>query len=284
MTAGTRDRPLLGDPAFFWFSAGRCQGSGEFPGLPDAPARILRIAAAGGVARTLVEVPQVPGHCSPGVYRVLSNLAVDDEHVYFFDTGEPIVAIRLRRIPRSASPETVRYESLDFFLGHDQIDAVVPHEVRLGGPDVYYVHRTTAQRTLYRRSKDPAVSDRVQVAHSTVTDIRDLQWDGRYLWFLKGSELWRHDPQGDALLRVATGVDTYLAEFYDEDPYDGTRTNPVQYAKGREMWGADAESFVHGLEYTSPDPTARIHAIVRDATHYFYLESRSTGGLFGERR
>lgn len=146
--AGGRNSPVFGDPAYFWFQRGRCVNTGETPGLPNSPAYISRIAAYLSPVRRLVTREQSTT-CSPDIYNVYSNLAVDGQFLWFLDSRFPGF-VALERLSRDANPVAPDFAELDA-LG--SFGRTPPHEVEVSDADVYYVFRTDTAHTLYRISK-----------------------------------------------------------------------------------------------------------------------------------
>ena len=79
---------LSGDPGTFWYTPPTCSGVGA-AGDGTSPARIFRGTTYGETPRVILGVnpPRPSTTCNP--YRLISNIAADEEAVYFVDNQGP---------------------------------------------------------------------------------------------------------------------------------------------------------------------------------------------------
>lgn len=120
--------------------------------------------------------------------------------------------------------------------------------------------------------------------------IRNLQYDGRYLYWLNGTALRADDTTNGAMKTVvASGVSAYFAEgFYEGGCYPGGCDDNIAfvlYGSGNQILLTDAVFPGGGYPayYTATDPNATIHGITRDnLDNVYHLERRAAvpGGVF----
>lgn len=277
---------LSDDPGTFWYAPPACSGVGA-AGDGTSPASIFRGTTDGATPRALLSFnpPRPATTCNP--YRLLSNIAADASSIYFVDNQGPSGHFALQR--RSRNANAVDASTLLVDLGTNLTSA----EVNAQYPTVLFaILRQPGSQDLvteYAKSDGQWLANLEVGAPGTV---RDLQYDGRYLYWLNGTALRADDTTNGAKKTiVASGVSAYFAEGF----YQGQGCYPgygcdydvafVLYGKGNQILLDDAVFPGGGYPpyYTATDPNATIHAITRDNLDVVYhLERRAAnpGGIF----
>ena len=262
-------RPAIGDPFFAYYVPPSC-GPDPTPGNETQPATILRVPLYGGAPRALLAVnpPRPVGICSP--YRLYSNLASDATDVYLVD-NQGLFGGALRRLPRTANPGDALFE-----LKALPAPPAGLHELRIDGSRIWILLHDAGRDLLTYVDETPLGGPLPEVVVGTAGVFHDLQVDERYVMWLDGRTLRQYDKQTGGVATVDTNVDAYGAVVYDLEcsPFGCIESHEVIYAKGRTLLEKDTISGIGSTVYTSPEPAATIYAITRDATHYFFWESR----------
>jgi len=274
------------DPGIFWYTRPTCSGAGAASD-GTSPARIFRGTTYAAPPRAILSVnpPRPATTCNP--YRLISNIAVDTSFIYFVDNQGPSGHFALQRRSRDANEADPSTMLID--LGTNMTSV----ELNAQYPTVLFaVLRQPGSQDLiteYLKSNGDWLGNLEVGAPGTV---RDLQYDGRYLFWLNGTALRADDTTNGAMKTVvASGVSAYFAEgFYQGQGCDPERgCDPdvafVLYGKGNQILLDDAVSPGGGYPpyYTATDPNATIHGITRDNLDVVYhLERRAAnpGGVF----
>jgi hypothetical protein len=150
-------------------------------------------------------------------------------------------------------------------------------EVADGGDKVFVLYSDSPNYYIDYVRKDN--NQRVSVTASG-SKLSNLQWDGKYVYYLQGSTLYRKEPGVGGPVTLATGVTGYYPEgkrllfctiqpfqcFFSDNVYVGQGQNIRVYDNLTEELGDPI--------YTSVDPSAVIYSVVTDFSHLFFFESR----------
>ncbi len=275
---------LSDDPGVFWYTPPTCSGVGAASD-GTSPARIFRGTTYAAPPRTLLSVnpPRPATTCNP--YRLLSNIAVDESFLYFVDNQGPSGHFALQKRSRDAN------ESDPSTMLVDMGTTLTSAEVNAQYPTVLFVVvRQPGGQDLLREFWKSDGGFLANLEAGPAGAIRDLQYDGRYLYWLNGTALRADDTTNGAMKTVvASGVSAYFAEgFYEGGCYpNGCEDNVafVLYGRGNQVLITDAVFPGGGYPpyYTATDPNATIHAITRDnLDNVYHLERRAAvpGGVF----
>ena len=267
----------LRSPKVFWHVFSGCLK--EPDGGPatnwNEPEEIWRIASdgAGSVRKILSEnPPHAQGTCNP--YEMHSEILADDEHLYWVDpTG-------LVRLPVTANPG----DDPELVSGSVRGDSSGPGKVLLAQSDALIFARTDNGRSsqIWRISKQTLGAD-VLRTHATGS-VRDLSFDGEFLYWLRNSTLerLRFGVLANTVVVLASDVTAYHSEGLRNSLIGGS-THIVFLSKGRRMYRYNnLTGDLSTAIYTSSNAEARIYEISSTRSqrlglqsgHVFFFESR----------
>jgi hypothetical protein len=274
---------LFSDPGTFWYTQPTCTGSAN----ELSPALILRGTTYAATPREIMRFnpSRAVGVCNP--YRLMSNLAADADFIYFVDNQGPSGHFALQKRSRDANPGDASTFLVD--LGTNLTGA----EVNAQYPTVLFaiLHRSGLSDVITEYLKDDGAVLSNGFETGAANAIRDMQYDGRFLYWINGSELRADDTTNGAKQTIVpSGVTSYFAEGF----YNGSVVcSPlgcdddlafVLYGKGNQV--LLTETFFGGgypPYYTSTDPNATITYITRDnLDNVYHFERRAAvpGGVF----
>jgi hypothetical protein len=196
----------------FWLNAGYCPA--PLPISKSAPAdeadrvTIGHVATHSGSSREVFNRHDAhdPGDCNP--YEAYSNIVSDNNHVYWAD-NEGLVRLsheaNVGDEPEliSAAVKSVNGERLLLAEGGDSIFTAT-----------YDLSGFFRLRKVFKGSG-------ISILITSAADVRKLSYDGKYLYWLNGDELWRANQlQGIdfAVLKIGDDVTAYFAEGPQQCP------------------------------------------------------------------
>jgi hypothetical protein len=258
-------------PKLFWYEWSQCitpptAAPTTAPTAYDYAETIRRIATYGGLVRTLYDEEVVYPTCQDDF---LSNIVADANYVYWMSHGYGGVV----RLSTSANvgdaPELLS-------------DAVSGNAELAEYGDYVYAMSTTGSG-IWRVNKTSGAANKIVI--SPGDPPRNLQTDGKYVYWIDGTTLKRKVPVVGVLsLNVATGVSGYYPEgsqfrFCYPPPCENT-TEYVFIGQGNQVVRYNNVDLTTSTIYTSADASASIHTLVSEyggmfgPSRLFFVESR----------
>jgi hypothetical protein len=246
---------LADDPGVFWYTPPSCSGVGTI-GDSASPASIFRGTTDGASPRAILtsNPSRAYGTCNP--YRLISNIAVDTNSLYFVDNLGPSGHFALQRRSRNANASDPSTMLVD--LGTTMTSV----EVHAEYPTVLFaVLRVPGSQDLLRQYLKSNGDFMANLEVGNPGAIRNIQYDGRYLYWLNGTELRADDTTNGAKFTVVpSGVSTYLAEgyYHGQGCFPGRCDPDVAFVLygGAADYGCRADApitgSVHGLGHAKP--------------------------------
>ncbi len=284
--------PAAGDPALLWATTPACEtgprahGKGTGAGIVNEtePFAISRASLAVAAPRPVFvfNPERAAGVCNP--YRLLSNIVADDRHLYFIDNQGPEGAALWRR-PRDANPDEMSQLLAtvgDATTGAELIVFGVSVIAALNRNDPLLQPNVIVQ---YHKETGALLHGSIDVGPAFAHN--ELRFDGRYLYWLKQGALRRNDTTNGVLETIHPGpIEAYHVLGYEEQcgPPGCTPLSRIAFGLGNGLFEAETLSGATFHLYTSPHPNGRITEIARDGTHYYFFETRPTGGFDREQR
>jgi hypothetical protein len=254
----------LADPKLFWQDPAGCPPPPPGQASPEQIDydEIHRIATYGSITRTLYSEEV---DCGSSYSDILSNLIADDNYLYWMSDS----AGGLVRLSTSANVGDVpelwhSATSGAAYLAQDETS-------------VFILSRTS--NVLRRVSKVTGIS---LILAGPGTSPKNVQADGKYVYWITGGELKRVSVDGGMVVTIATGVDGYYPEgrrsrFCLPDP---CYTEYVFIGQGGDVVRYDNLDGGTDHLYTSTDPTAIVYNLVSyysgwvsGVSQLFFLES-----------
>ena len=254
----------LASPKVFWYTnVPQCPpGLSPVEGdqtLPEYHETIKRVATYGSPVRTLYDELQ---ECNGS--QIYSNIVSDGSFLYWLSlTG-------LMKLSTDANPGDAPQLMNALVNGYG--------EVADGGDKVFTLYSDNIGNYYidYVRKDN---NQRVFVTASGVS-LYNLQWDGRYVYYISGGVLYRIEPGVSGPTNLAGSVTGYYPEgqrltfctinpfqcFYSDNVYVGQGPNIRIYNNNTGSLGSPI--------YTSPDATAAVYSLVTDFSKLFFFESR----------
>jgi len=270
------DSPEFGDGAVFYYIAPRCNVAGHVN--ETSPARIGRVPAAIGASRTVFEFNplRAAGHCNP--FRLESNLLVDATHVYWVDNQGSFGLSALKKLPRDANPGDAPVE-LKFI---PTAPSSAEHQLANGGGKIYLIVRNGLTSSFVSEvdKNAPVGGPLPQFYATSVFNLNDVSFDGRWVWWRDNNNLLRYDTFSPGVGLVDTNVSSYYSEGYDDNcsPLGCDPFNQYYVGKGNQLILRDSiqPGFSFPL-FTSPRANVSIRNIVRDQFNVFFTEVEPLG-------
>jgi hypothetical protein len=263
------------EPKLFWYRRPGCTGPPPPASSPrtspmqgDYAEEIARIATYGGITRTLYHEAVDPD-CADQVLDVLSNIVADDNYIYWMSNAYGGV-VRLSTNANEGDPPEL-------------FSNAVSGDAELALDDDYVFVLSTGGGRIYRISKINATP--YTLVADAGTYPRNLQGDGKYVYWITSGVLKRIHRHSTLILNVATGVTGYYPEgeklkYCIIDPPQCFYTEYIFIGQGNQVTWYDNITGNSGLIYTSSDPSASVYNLVTDfATmsdpgNLFLFESR----------
>lgn len=159
-----------------------------------------------------------------------------------------------------------------------------PSELIVFGPYLFAIHHAEYADVIAEYFKDTGQLIEGGVVLTAPGTLSRMQYDGRFLYWMNGADLWLNDTTNGAQRLLVSNINAYLASGYGEecDPNGCTEYAFVTYAErsnpqGNRLLTQEVFSGSTTLEFTAA-ANAEIGPIVRDATNYFFFERRPTVG------
>ena len=267
----------LAPPKVFWHNDANCREDlREFPGFGfDEPEVISRVAAAGGLPRELFNMnpPRPDRTCNP--YRILSNVAADNEYVYWVDnTG----LVKLSTDANVGDPAVLVEASITGGSEDQRAEIATKSDEHLFVRTYDGVHSR-----FYRISKSSGSAE----LRATISGFTSkLSYDGKFLYYLRSGTLWRLNLQGAVSVKqINTGVTAYFAEGHRSFFFPSGSTEYVWFAKGAKLYRYDnvADDTSAAL-YTSSNSQGRIYGITSIGGGGVFQPGQTHGVYFFESR
>ena len=190
----------------FWLHAGYC--AGPPPTSPATPEHdedrvvIGRVATYGGLIRELFNRHENHvSDCNP--YEAHSNIVSDNDYVYWADSDG---LVRLSHEANVGDEPELISAAIHSAGGR-------PVLLANGGDSIF----TATYESGFFRLRKVFKASGVSIFIGSAADARKLTYDGKYLYWLNGDELWRaHQTQGIDFAVVRIGED--VTAFYPEGP------------------------------------------------------------------
>jgi cysteine-rich repeat protein len=243
---------------------------------------ILRSSTTLPFARVVFEYnpSRAVGVCNPHV--LYSNIVTDDDYIYYADNLGPEgrAAIWRRSKEANAQDASQLLVDLDFALSSAELLVFGDNLLAL----VHIPNSIFDAIVAYNKTTGAVIDG--TVAFNVSNTMRDLQWDGRFVYWIGPDGLYRYDTvEGDEDL-VVPGASVYLQDgyFVDCTPVSCEDLAYIYYSKGNQIFYDEIFEGILGdpALYTSEDPNASIGGITRDFLNVFWVERRTTGVGFGD--
>lgn len=249
----------LAAPKVFWYTGVPPCPPGDAPADPFHET-IKRVATYGSPIRTLYDELR---NCNQS--QIYSNIVSDGSFLYWLS------ATALMKLSTDANPGDAP----------QLMNALVKGvgEVADGGDKVF----TLSSDSIGNYYIDYVRKDNNQRVPVTASGslLYNLQWDGKYVYYISGSSLYRVEPGVGGPTFLANSVSGYYPEgrrllfctfdpfqcFYSDNVYIGQGVNVRIYNNNTGTLGNPI--------YTSADPTASVYSLVTDFSNLFFLESRT---------
>jgi hypothetical protein len=269
-----RDTPNLVDSTLFWTTAPTCSNAA---GDELKPALINRASLFVSRPRAIFSFnpPRPVATCNP--YRLLSNVATDGSFLYFVDNQGPAGHAVLWRRPPLANAEDASQLLVDLGAGLTNAELLV-----FGNYVFAILHRPNTFDVIVEYLKTGEFLNG-NVEFAGPDELSNMQYDGRYLYWINGGALRRNDTTNGAKVTSVTGpISTYYLEGYDNQcsPLGCEEYSRVLFAQGNQLFEIDTIGGGALPQYTSVNPNAQILSITRDGIHYYFIERRAVGGGF----
>ena len=267
----------LAPPKVFWHNDANCREDlREFPGFGfDEPEVISRVAAAGGLPRELFNMnpPRPDRTCNP--YRILSNVAADNEYIYWVDnTG----LVKLSTDANVGDPAELVEASITGGSEDQRAEIATKSDEHLFVRTYDGVHSR-----FYRISKSSGSAE----VRATISGFTSkLSYDGKFLYYLRSGTLWRLSLQGAVSVKqINTGVTAYFAEGHRSFFFPSGSTEYVWFAKGAKLYRYDnVTDNTSAALYTSSNSQGRIYGITSIGGGGVFLPGQTHGVYFFESR
>lgn len=279
-------RGLSTDPGTFWYSIANCTGfPGPQPGDETSPAVLTRGTTYAATPREILRVnPARPiAVCNP--YRLISNIAVDANNLYFVDNQGPGGHWALQKRSRAANASQASTLLVD--LG-STLDSA---EVNAEYPTVLFLIRRRAGAldgiSEYQKSNGGVLATNFETGAAGT--LLNMQYDGKFLYWINGQALRANDTTNGNVKTIATGT----LSAYTTEGFNAGQCSPngcdsdvawVDYGKGNQILQVDGATGAGPFpRYTSAVANATITSITRDnLDHLFFFERRPAvpGGIF----
>ncbi len=286
-------RSLLHDPAIIWSTTPDCAGGPIGAGLPGvvvaagapgdelSPALLTRGTTGGAPPRKLYEANALRPVATCNPYKLVSNLAVDDTHIYFVDNALPFGNYGLWRRSRNANPGDQSQLLRDLAVSGAQLTNA---EVIVFGPYLFVILRGGFQvMAEYFKETGQLIDPAIRIALS----LRNMQFDGRFLYWIQDGNLIVNDTTNGFNRVFAFGVSTYLTLGYDDGctPVECDPTAFVTYAESNNAAGNRilTQDYFTGFTYTdyTAPPNFSIGSLTRATQHHaFFLRGPAASGGF----
>jgi hypothetical protein len=269
-----RDTPTILDSTLLWATVPTCSNAA---GDELKPALLNRASLFVSRPRAIFSFnpPRGVATCNP--YRLLSDIVTDGSFLYFVDNQGPTGHAALWRRPPLANAEDPSQFLVD--LGATLTNA----ELLVFGNYVFAIlHRPAMFDVIVEYLKTGEfLNGNVEFAGPDA--LSNMQYDGRYLYWINGGALRRNDTTNGAKVTSVNGpISTYYLEGYDNQcsPLGCEEFSRVLFAQGNQLLETDTIGGGVLPVYTSVAPNAQILSITRDGIHYYFIERRAVGGGF----
>ena len=254
----------LAAPKVFWYTGvppcppGLNQSGVDQPSDPFHET-IKRVATYGSPIRTLYDELR---NCNQS--QIYSNIVSDGSFLYWLS------ATALMKLSTDANPGDAPQLMNALVKGYG--------EVADGGDKIFALYSDSLGNYYidYVRKDN---NQRVFVAASG-SYLYNLQWDGKYVYYISGTTLYRIEPGVSGPVNLASGVSGYYPEgrrllFCSFDPFQCFYSDNVYVGQGTtvRIYNNNTGSLGNPI-YTSPDPTASVYNLLTDFSHLFFFESR----------
>lgn len=205
------DQPITSFDAIpfkvFWLDAGYCAGSPPTviaaPGHEQDEVTVGRVGSYGGPVRELFSRHD-PHNLDCNPYEAHSNIVSDNEYVYWADS-EGLV-----RLSHDANAGFDKPELISAAIRSEGGRPVLLAE---GGDSIF----TATYESNFFRLRKVFKASGISIFIGSAADARKLTYDGKYLYWLNGDELWRaNQTQGVQFSVVKIGDD--VTAFFPEGP------------------------------------------------------------------
>jgi hypothetical protein len=249
----------LAAPKVFWYTGVPPCPPGDQPSDPFHET-IKRVATYGSPERTLYDELR---NCNGT--QIYSNIVSDGSFLYWLS------ATALMKLSTDANPGDAPQIMNALVNGFGEV---------ADGGDVVFALYSDSIGNYYIDYVRKDNNQRVPVTASG-SAMGNLQWDGRYVYYISGTTLYRIEPGVSGPTNLASGVTGYYPEgrrllFCTIDPFQCFFSDNVYVGQGANVRIYDNNNGTLGSPiYTSPDPTASIYSLVTDFSNLFFLESRT---------
>ena len=267
------DQPITSFDAIpskvFWLKAGYCAGlppaSVAAPAHDDDRVIIGRVPTVGGAVRQLLNrhFPHDAGECNS--YKAYSNLVSDKDYVYWVD-NEGLVRL---------SHEANLFEEPELISAAIKSEGGRPVLLAEGGDSIF----TATYESNFFRLRKVFKASGVSIFIGSAADARKLTYDGKYLYWLNGDELWRaNQTQGTNFAVVQIGED--VTAFFPEGPSQCPPTCQEQVFVARNnhrvMLYSNSSGSTTGPIYqgSTGDEIFEIYDLAADKDHLFVRQLR----------
>ncbi len=188
----------------YWYNNPFCEPVGPAnTAVVNGPVTIWRQRTTdSATARRILFSRQDPPQAGCNPYRILSNLAVDDDYIYWLD------AQGLARIPHTSNPGDPVERVIN-------VHVLQPGELVNGGDHIY----GSFEGHLFRYNK---VTGEDFSLGNSISLFTQLQYDGVFLYYLLDSRLIRRDPADNyRSFELFPDISTYAAPGYQKVCGDG---------------------------------------------------------------
>ena len=265
--SGVATYTLTAPKLFWWSGVTVCPPAVALTPLDTYTETISRIATYGSTVRTLFSKVQ---NCNVGTIAS-DNITADADYIYFLESGG------LYELSTNANPGDAP----------QLVNALVtaPGSVAVVSDRIYYISNNNGSNT---RVGYVWKDNHEYVDLNSFADYAyNLKTDDAYVYYTRGANLYRIDPNTDIVTHIASGVTGYYPQgrrliFCSIDPPGCYYSSNVYLGEGKSIYRYD--NYGGGTSaalYTSVDSTASIYQLVTDFSNIYFFEERATTcGIF----
>ncbi len=270
--------PAYLDPVVMWVTSPSCFPPG-FPGNELFPARITRASLSIATPRVVFDAnpPRLPGVCNP--YLGFSNVFAFNDDLYFVDNpGDGTYHGLLRRLRRDANPGDEPQLIAD-------LGVVDSARILVTDDWIFVVISAVGDRIAqYNRITGEVIDAEIEFTADRLT-IKNLRYDGRFLYWINHDSLHRYDLRNGGATRTVVDIPVTSFEVVGYQQYCDLSScyelSRIVYAAGRSggrsLFEAETISGSPIFLYESANLSAEITDITLDAHNYYFIEARPTG-------